>query len=443
MNKLWIVWVAGVLLGAQALAGDFVRVKDGHFERGGERYAYLGTNFWYGMNLGAEGSLGDRVRLARELDRLQSLGVTNLRIMAATEGPDSEPWRIVPAVQTAPGVYREELLRGLDHLLDQLRARRMTAVVCLSNFWPWSGGFAQYLRWAGESSIPYPPPAEGGSWQVYSDYTAKFYSNETAVTTYLAFVKAVVTRVNSYSQIRYSEDPAIMSWQLANEPRGVGNAGAFNRWIERSSSFIKSLDKNHLVTTGSEGETPWPMFSGMDFAKNHSYASIDYATAHIWAQNWGWFEPENAARTYDSAVKKMKEYFEDHLEKAKKLGKPLVIEEFGLGRDGGAYNPAATTLVRDSYYKEVFEQVLRAAQAGLPAAGVNFWAWAGEGVPLQPGGIWKPGTPFTGDPPHEAQGWYGVYATERSTLEVIASYARMLSDAGAPDPKLRSGRRTN
>jgi mannan endo-1,4-beta-mannosidase len=422
----------GFALCAQAWGGPvpgFVRVKDGHFERGGARYAYLGANFWYGMNLGAEGAAGDRARLVRELDRLNALGVTNLRIMAATEGPDSEPWRIAPAVQPAAGVYREDLLRGLDYLLDQMRARGMTAVVCLSNFWPWSGGMAQYLKWAGESSIPYPPPAEGGSWQTYSEYTAKFYSNERAVTTYLAFVRAVVTRVNAYSGVPYAEDPAIMSWQLANEPRGVGNTGAFNKWIERTAGFIKSLDRNHLVTTGSEGETPWPFFSGMDFVKNHSYDSIDYATAHIWAQNWGWFEPENAARTYAGAVKKMKEYFQDHLEKAARLGKPLVVEEFGLGRDLGSHDPSAPTSHRDSYYKEVFGQVLAAAQAGKPAAGVNFWAWSGEGLPLAPfGGYWKPGMPFTGDPPHETQGWYGVYAADRSTLEVIAEYARLLSN---------------
>ena len=73
MKTSWIALGAGVLLGAQALAADFVRVKGGQFERGDERYFYLGTNFWYGMNLGAEEPRRPR-RLLRELDRLQALG---------------------------------------------------------------------------------------------------------------------------------------------------------------------------------------------------------------------------------------------------------------------------------------------------------------------------------------------------------------------------------
>ena len=34
--------------------------------------------------------------------------------------------------------------------------RGMKAVVALNNFWEWSGGFEQYLEWAGaESTDPY------------------------------------------------------------------------------------------------------------------------------------------------------------------------------------------------------------------------------------------------------------------------------------------------
>ena len=52
----------------------------------------------------------------------------------------------------------------------------MRAVVCLGNFWPWSGGMSQYLSWNGAGAIPYPPPAASGSWDVYQSYTEKFYS---------------------------------------------------------------------------------------------------------------------------------------------------------------------------------------------------------------------------------------------------------------------------
>lgn len=58
-------------------------------------YHINGANYWYAMNLGSNGPGGDRTRLDRELDFLQKYGINNLRIMAASEGPNSEPFRMV------------------------------------------------------------------------------------------------------------------------------------------------------------------------------------------------------------------------------------------------------------------------------------------------------------------------------------------------------------
>lgn len=408
----------------------FVKVRGAAgFARDGKPYTFLGANLWYGATLGREGAPGDRERLRRELDRLRRLGVNNLRVLAGTEGPDSEPWRITPALQSAPGVYREELLRGLDFLLREMRSRDMTAVVCLNNFWPWSGGMSQYLNWAGAGPIPYPPPAPGGDWTTYQRYTQGFYSNEAATRAAADFIRAVVTRTNSLTGRKYADDPTILAWELANEPRGVNNVEAFNRWIDQSAHLIKSLDPDHLVTTGVEGETPWPAFSGMDLIRNHSSAAIDYVTAHIWVQNWGWFDPARGEAALGPAIARMKIYLDAHAEKARALGKPLVLEEFGIARDDGSYDPTSSTAIRDRYYAEVFQAVLDGLGGGNGLAGVNFWAWAGEGQPLRPyGGLWKSGNPFTGDPPHEAQGWYGVYAGDASTHRVIADYSRRFSE---------------
>ena len=431
-TRFCFVLGAALLFWSEAVSAapqGFVRVKSGHFEVDGAPYYFVGTNFWYGMNLGANETAGDRARLARELDRLAGLGVRNLRIMASTQGPESEPWRILPVLEPAPGVYDEKMLRGLDWLLGEMSKRGMRAVVCLGNFWPWSGGMSQYLSWSGAGAIPYPPPAVGGSWDTYQAYTDKFYSNERAVRAAQELTRAIVGRTNYYTGAKYSEDPTVMAWELANEPRGGGNTQAFNRWLRSSSDFIKQLDANHLVTTGSEGETPWPEANGLDLALNHSYPGIDYVTAHIWAQNWSWFDPAQAQTSFPGAVAKMDAYLRAHADKAAKLGKPLVIEEFGIGRDGGSDDPAAATEVRDKYYSEVFERVYELARLrGSTVAGVNFWAWAGEGRPVQPyGSYWRKGQAFVGDPPHEAQGWYSVFDSDQGTLRVIRDYAAKMS----------------
>ena len=53
----------------------------------GQPYYFIGANFWQGMNLGVDGPSGNRSLLTRELDNLQKLGVTNLRIMALLRRP--------------------------------------------------------------------------------------------------------------------------------------------------------------------------------------------------------------------------------------------------------------------------------------------------------------------------------------------------------------------
>src|SRR5690606_29300437 len=139
--------IAGLFETGFAAQEEFITVKGTQFFKQGKPYYYIGTNAWYFMNIASGGKGGDRERLLKELDQLQQLGINNLRIMAATEGPPSEPYRIHPAVQNKPGEYDEELLEGLDFLLVELGKRDMHAVLCLNNFFMWSGGMAQYVSW--------------------------------------------------------------------------------------------------------------------------------------------------------------------------------------------------------------------------------------------------------------------------------------------------------
>jgi mannan endo-1,4-beta-mannosidase len=66
-----------------------------------------------------------------------------------------------------------------------------------------------------------------------------------------------VNRKKSISNTNYKNDPAIMAWELANEPRGDRNISDFRKWIKNTTKRIKFLDTNHLVTTGSEADTPF------------------------------------------------------------------------------------------------------------------------------------------------------------------------------------------
>lgn len=400
---------------------QFVRVNQGQFWRNGTPYVFMGVNFWYGMNLGSNGEGGDQDRLRRELDRLQAMGIRNLRLMAASEGPPEAPWGLQPTLQPQAGLLDEELLVGLDVLLAEMGRRNMTGVLCLNNFWPWSGGMAQYVYWASGDPIPYPPPAEGGDWARYQLYASRFYQDTVAQGYFREVVKALVERRNTIIGQLYKDDPVIMAWQLANEPRGILHPRAYRRWIKETAALIKSMDSRHLVSIGSEGATP-SRLAGTRFKKDHRIPGIDYATCHIWVQNWGWFDPEKGLADVPPALEKAVAYLEKHRKQARRMGIPLVLEEFGISRDGNDHSAQSALTVRDAYFQAIFDRVGEGIAAG-DMAGCNIWAWGGEGRPRVPKAIWRAGDDFIGDPPHEYQGWYSVFDTDTSTQKIMKAAA--------------------
>ena len=413
-----------VLIQLVSNAQSFIKVEKGKLIKDEKPYHFVGTNFWYGMNLAVK----DQQRLLRELDRLNHLGVKNLRIMASSEGSLEMPWSVQPTMQKEPGIYNDELWTALDFLLSEMNKREMTAVVCLNNFWPWSGGFAQYVSWANKDEIiPYPPPAENGDWKKYQQYSARFYSNKSARNWFENHIKKVINRVNSITKIPYKKDSTIMAWQLANEPEGSNNIQDYQKWIHETAKFIKKLDSNHLVSIGSEGNTPSPE-NGTNFEKDHQSPYIDYCTFHLWVQNWGWFDPLKAKETYSTALEKANNYIEEHVKIAQKLNKPIVLEEFGISRDENSYDAASSVQIRDEYYTFIFNKIYSLSQTIPQVSGVNFWAWGGEGRPRNPKSIWKIGDDLIGDPPHEHQGWYSVYDTDKSTQEILIKYTSKLKN---------------
>jgi mannan endo-1,4-beta-mannosidase len=409
----------------------FVGVKGRHFVLDGKPYYYAGANFWYGMYLGSPGPTGDRARLVRELDQLASQGIMNLRVLAISE-KSALKRAVTPAVLQGPGKVDETLWQGLDFLLDEMAKRDMKAVLYVNNFWQWSGGMATYVSWS--TGKPAADPDVTGDWNTYIETSASFYRDAKANAAFRDTLKQLITRRNSVSGRTYSRDATIMSWQLANEPRpGVdGNSehfDAFTQWIDTTAGYVKTLAPKQLVSTGNEG---WMGTAGSKdlYVQSHSSKHVDYLTYHMWAPNWGWYKPKDSGATYADAWVKMQDYLNWHIDTANKLGKPIVLEEFGINRDGGSYAPGATTVYRDKFYSAIYGLLTRRAMAGDAIAGSNFWAWGGVGRTKNADSMWKAGDGFVGDPPQEPQGLYCVFDSDVSTVRIIAAHARQMSQVG-------------
>ncbi len=430
MNKLFRLGILALglaLAGGGALAQPgFVRARGPRFELNGQPYRYIGANYWYGGLLATQGPAG-QARLAKELDFLQQHGVTNLRVMVGAEGLNhGYKYRVLQPLQTEPGKFDENIARGLDYLLAELDKRQMKAVLHFTNTWEWSGGLSQYLEWNGYPNQPLPKDPDY-SWNKFQQYIAQFYTCEPCKEQVATYIRYVLARTNSLTHKKYVNDPAIMAWEIINEPRPMLPAAtpAFEAWMRQTAALVKSIDKNHLLTTGSEGDIATDNDMAV-YERLHADPNIDYLTIHIWPKNWGWFRDTATAKGLPAVLARTTAYVDQHVAAATKLNKPLVIEEFGLPRDGQVFTPAAGTALRDRYYAALFGLMQGHTPASRVIAGYNFWAFGGTARPVPGQVFWKAGDAYMGDPGGEEQGLNSVFDSDKSTWAVIGRYSKTL-----------------
>ncbi|CAG8818789.1 40443_t:CDS:1 [Gigaspora margarita] len=403
---------------------SFVKIDGTRFAKDNKPYYIIGANYWQAMNLGMEN--GNRSRVLKDLETLKENGFNCLRIMAASEGPLGEPYRMYPALMNAPGEYDENVFQGLDWFLDQLKNYDMTAIMTLSNFWHWSGGFAQYVHWV-DDSRPIPYPETNGD--AFDAYSARFYTDSSIKDTcqkyYLNHVKTVINRKNSVNGIVYKNDTTILAWELANEPQAAYVQNAHEvvfHWFDETAKFIKSLDENHLVTTGTEGK------HGKDwFITMHKSDYIDFTSAHVWVENWGYYKSNDPSpENYQRAANFMLGFLQDTSDwSINILKKPILLGEFGMARDGwteiSKYDPKAPVTNRNKYFTEIANKILELEKKNA-STGLMFWAFAGVARPDDEKPSW------VGDPPHEVPGWYSVYDSDIETLRIFLDHSKQINN---------------
>jgi mannan endo-1,4-beta-mannosidase len=200
-----------------------------------------------------------------------------------------------------------------------------------------------------------------------------FYTDPLVKQAYKAWLLHLVSHVNAVTQRAYRDDPTIFAWELANEPRGgTGTeSSVLDAWAGEMSGYLKSLDPEHLVAVGDEGffeesnpSAHWTYRAnnGVDHPALTALPDIDYGTFHMYPETWGtgfgW--PER--------------WIDDHLRVARALGKPTVLEEYGLKLERDATGHVTDGLdARLSAYTAWNERVL--SHGGSAAM---FWLLVGR-----------------------------------------------------------------
>lgn len=297
----------------------FVTRKGDALVLGGKPFRFAGTDNYYLMYK-PKAMVDDVFARAKaaELSVIRTWGSLEQK----EDGVSFQDWDgAKPAYNDGP-----DGLQHLDYVLWQAGKSGIKLVIPFVNNWSAFGGIDQYVRWKG------------------GQYHDDFYTDPTIRTWYKDWISHLLNRVNPLTGIAYKDDPAVMAWELANEPRCKGS-GAFptspacttrtiTTWADEMSRHVKSVDSRHLVSVGDEGF--YCLKDGADFTEDCSEGvdtlalarlpKIDLMSVHLYPDHWS----KDAAWGTTWIAR--------HLADARRVGKPVMLGEFGL-QDKATRNP--------------------------------------------------------------------------------------------------------
>lgn len=377
MSREWYFVI--ILLSSSAFSQNEFVVRDRDtLKLTGRPFYYLGTNAYYLLEQAARGDTQTVQSLFRTAG---NLGMTVVRTWGFFDSADSTN----PAViQYRPGVFNQHAFRGLDYVVYQARLHGIRLLIPLVNNWDDYGGMNTYVRWrsefaAGDLPAKYTQAdlrriVDGGGGRTYRYALTEtsghddFYSDPVVKGWFRNYISTILNRVNSYTGIRYRDEPFIFGWELANEPRSSDRSGNLvNRWVEEMASYLKSIDAHHLVGTGEEGfdvaaagfsaqsySNQYWLFdgtAGVSFTQNSVTHPIDFASCHLYPELWNL--PNGAGNVW----------IRDHVRIARAAGKPLVVGEFGVRAfKVPTYDSWLTTSLLDGAAGAMVWQVLEGAR---------------------------------------------------------------------------------
>jgi len=305
---------------------DFVYIKGNEFFLKNSEFKFFGFNAYYLQSLTA--AYPDRNIVDEVFNAADSIGVKVIRTWGFNDsGSGSNPG----VIRYAPYSYNELGLKALDFIVAKADEYNIKLILTLTNNFPDYGGIPQYVKWANK----YLKKSNGKNFD-HND----FFTNDSIKSWYKSYIFKILNRTNTYSKIKYKDDPAIFSFELVNEANNPGkNSNIILAWYKEMSSYFKSIDNNHLLTTGEMGYdisnnnySNTELFynsekflfdgsKGTSFTKNSELKDIDYTSFHLYSGAWNISYP--AGRTW----------IKDHLRISDFLNKPGLLGEFAVSKD--------------------------------------------------------------------------------------------------------------
>ncbi|MGN1281339.1 MAG: cellulase family glycosylhydrolase [Succinivibrio sp.] len=270
----------------------------------GKEYRIAGTNNYY-MHYGELSMIRD------VLNDAQQMGINTIRVWGFMDGVNhGHSMQIKPGVYEADGVSNS--YDKLDFTVAEAKKRGIRVVIALTNNWGDFGGIPQYVEWFN------------------AKHHDDFYRDDKIKECFKAYVKNLITHKNKYTGVENFKESAIMTWELANEPRAQSDKSGrtLYNWAKEMSDYVRTLAPNQLIALGTEGffaranNDDWCYNGndGIDWDKNITLPNINYGTLHLYPETW--VKPE--IEQWGS------KWIRDHAVAARRADKPVVLEEYGV-----------------------------------------------------------------------------------------------------------------
>lgn len=363
MKHLALILILTLLLHQQleASGDDFIRTSGVRFVLNGNPYYANGFNAYWLMYVASDPS--QRPKVSAAFREASSHGLTVARSWAFSDGG-------YRPLQYSPGSYNNQMFKGLDFVIAEARRYGIKLILSLVNNYESFGGKKQYVNWA----------RSRGQYLVSDD---DFFKNPVVKGYYKSHVKTVLNRYNSLTGIVYKNDPTIMAWELMNEPRCTSDPSGrtIEAWIMEMASFVKSIDRNHLLEAGLEGfygnaspqrKRLHPGINiGTDFIANNRIHGIDFATLHSYPDQW------LSGSNDQSQLLFLNNWLNTHIRDAQYvLRKPLLLTEFGKSSKDSGFS----TYQRDLLFNVVYYKIYSSAKRGGAVSGGLFWQLLTQGM---------------------------------------------------------------
>ncbi|EMY6610437.1 cellulase family glycosylhydrolase [Vibrio campbellii] len=305
----------------------------------GQTYRFAGTNNYY-MHYRSNDMI------TAVLDDAKAMGLNSIRVWGFMEGVSHEhTMQAKPYVYTAPNNVNSALER-LDFTIAEAKKRGIRVVIAMTNNWGDFGGMQQYVDWFNGT------------------HHDDFYRSKEIKDAYKSYVKHLIEHKNQYTGIANKDETAIMTWELANEPRAQSDTSGdlLYQWTKEMSDYVRSLAPNQLIALGSEGfftrsgEEDWTYNGneGVDWERIITLPNISYGTFHLYPEHWGKHDAEQWGT----------KWIQDHAAAAQAANKPAVLEEYGIGKN----EPQNRDFIYKKWTQTAYEEGL---------AGSMFWILTG------------------------------------------------------------------